>query len=317
MFGYLRFILALFVLLSHTGVRFFSLNPGVFAVVIFYILSGYVTTYLFFEVIPAKNKVLNFYKDRLIRIFPLYLIILTITVLFITITGYGNPKFHIINTLSNITIIPLNYYMYIDTNILSNPKWPLIPPAWSLGTELQAYILLPFLLLNRKLFFVFFILSFSIYTLANLSLLHPDYFGYRLIAGVLFFFLIGSLIRKKEKKILKTIYTVVFFEAFLLFVTDTINRYSFTKETLLGLLVGIPTIWLLSNKKGILLNKLLGRLSYSIFLVHFFFIWLFKYLHLFSPKNHLFITVLVICAIFLSTLLIKLEDIVITALKSK
>ena len=43
MFGYIRFILAYFVLLSHVGIGLAGKNIGVFAVVIFYILAGLVT----------------------------------------------------------------------------------------------------------------------------------------------------------------------------------------------------------------------------------------------------------------------------------
>ena len=47
MFGYIRFALAFLVMLSHIGVRVYGLNPGVMAVVIFYILAGYVVSHLF------------------------------------------------------------------------------------------------------------------------------------------------------------------------------------------------------------------------------------------------------------------------------
>lgn len=52
MFGYLRFTLAFLVLLSHVGVTFYTLNPGVIAVVIFYILAGYVVSHLYKDIFP-------------------------------------------------------------------------------------------------------------------------------------------------------------------------------------------------------------------------------------------------------------------------
>jgi len=195
MFGYLRFILAVMVMLSHIGVRVYGLNPGVIAVVIFYILAGFVVSYLFTDIIPNHN-ILYFYRDRIKRIFPLYLSIIVITTIFLLITDYGNPHFSLFNIFTNLTVIPLNYYMLLDNTILTNPSWWLIPPAWSLGTELQAYIILPFALLYPKFRYSILVISFLIYILANLTLIHSDYFGYRLIVGVIFIFIIGSTIQK-------------------------------------------------------------------------------------------------------------------------
>ncbi len=153
MFGYLRFILSILVMLSHLGVRFYGLNIGVVAVVIFYILAGYVVANLYLNIFQKKSKIYNpkfsftsykfFLLNRINRIFPLYIFIALLTTIFLLVSGYGNPHFTLFNIFTNVTIIPLNFYMWIDNSILTEPKWWLIPPAWSLGTELQAYILLP------------------------------------------------------------------------------------------------------------------------------------------------------------------------------
>lgn len=202
MFGYLRFFLAYLVLLSHIDIRFNGLNIGVFAVVIFYILAGYVVSHLYFDVLPkTRNRMFLFYKDRFLRIFPLYIYVIIITLLFLYMTDYGNPKYTIQNIVSNFIIIPLNYYMYIDTTILQKPSWCLVPPAWSLGAELQAYILLSFVLMFNKVRYIFAFFSFIIFIIAKFSILNPDYFGYRLLIGVFFIFIIGSSIQRIKLKI--------------------------------------------------------------------------------------------------------------------
>jgi len=185
MFGYLRFILAVFVLLSHVDVRIFNLNPGVIAVVIFYMLAGHVVSHLWNDIIPdGRAKLFRFYWDRILRIMPLYIYVLVITLLFLMFTGYADPRFSFFKLAGNFFVIPLNYYMVMDTTILTKPDWCLIPPAWSLGAELQAYILLPFILMNKKLKILLVLSSFTVYMLANLSIINPDYFGYRLVFGV-------------------------------------------------------------------------------------------------------------------------------------
>ena len=192
MFGSLRFILAILVAVSHLDFMIplpgpGTINPGVFAVVIFYILSGYVMASSFSRNYSLSiSKASAFWIDRIFRVFPQYLFFLLLTTLFLALTNYGSPQFHAGSFLSNLLIIPLNYYMFFDSSILQNPKWPLIPPAWSLGAELQFYALVPLLLSQPKLRFITSGVSFFIFSLASFKLINQDYYSYRLIPGVLF-----------------------------------------------------------------------------------------------------------------------------------
>lgn len=294
MFGYLRFFLALLVLISHLDIRWWGLNPGVIAVVIFYILAGYVVSYLFSHIIPqGRHKVWYFYLDRIRRIFPLYLYVLGLTLLFLVLTHYGTPNFSPLKLLGNLLIIPLNYYMLLDNTILTEPAWWLIPPAWSLGTELQAYILLPFALLYRYVRYAFILLSFFIYTVANFSLIQPDYFGYRLIVGVMFIFLVGSSLQRlhlhphdrTEHMIIRTIWSATLVLISLSFALETYS-VTYTVETFIGLIVGIPLVYLLSQSSIKLpWNRQLGALSYGLFLSHFLAIWVVDYAELAVPNS--------------------------------
>ena len=58
--GILRFILAILVLLSHTGVSLLGLNPGVMAVIVFYAISGYVMAALIKRHYAAPRRALSF-----------------------------------------------------------------------------------------------------------------------------------------------------------------------------------------------------------------------------------------------------------------
>ena len=289
--GYLRLFLAYMVLISHLQIKIFGLNPGVPAVVCFYILAGHVIRRLLTRIFP--NNVSGFYKDRILRIFPLYWFTASVTLLFLIITKFGEPKINLYNLALNYSIIPLNYYMYVGKYIAiittDIGKWWLIPPAWSLGAEVQVYFLMPFLLSKKYLFWVSLLGSLGIYTLANLGVLHPDYFGYRLVPGIIFMFLLGAMLEnitrgnasRGEKGVLVGIYL---FLAFYFVVMILVKKAycAFTRETLLGILTGVPVIWFIlkTEKKKSWLNKLCGNLSYGIFLSHFLGIWLWKWLHL-------------------------------------
>ena len=283
MTGYLRLGLAALVLLSHTGITINGLNPGVIAVIIFYMLAGGVVTHLWHDILPqGKGKLRAFYTDRILRIFPLYLYIASLTAIFILITGYGSPSFQPLATLSNILIIPLSYFMFIDNSILTDPTWWLIPQAWSLGTELQAYLMLPFILIYKRAQLPVLIISISIYTAANLNIIHTDHYGYRLLPGIFFMFLIGSILKQESRR------SIISTPSNWLLLLATINylilhctsgfQHVYTQETLVGILIGIPLLRLASATNIKLPhNKTAASLSYGVFLSHFLVIWFLDY----------------------------------------
>lgn len=283
MFGYLRFILAFFVLISHVDVRFFGLNPGVMAVVVFYILAGHVVARLWRDIIPGgRGKIQRFYKDRLLRIFPLYLFVALLTLVFLISTGYGEPQVSLLKLLANLFIIPLNFYMVLDTTILTSPSWCLIPPAWSLGAELQAYLMLPLAFLYPRLKLPLLAVSLSIYMAANFLIIHPDYFGYRLVPGVFFIFALGCALESTIKENNSSRFNVVFPWAIwwmvvilgTIFLIGKMFGGGYTRETFIGLFVGIPAVYSLGRSPVKLPgNALMGGLSYGVFLAHFLVIW--------------------------------------------
>jgi len=280
MLGYLRLILSIIVMLSHADVRIYGLNPGVIAVVVFYMLAGMVVTHLWQDILPAgQGKLLRFYKDRLLRIMPLYLYAAGLTLVFLMLTSYGEPHYSALPLLNNLWVIPLNYYMYIDSTILSSPSWCLVPPAWSLGVELQAYLILPLVLISRSVRIILFITSFIVYSAANLAFIPTDYFGYRFLAGVFFIFIIGFYIKeaglsKAKRAHILAIYLLISLN-YLFFMYFDRFTHAYTQETMLGLLIGIPTLLFFSQvKRKIPFNSFAGSMSYGIFLMHFLVIWL-------------------------------------------
>jgi peptidoglycan/LPS O-acetylase OafA/YrhL len=285
MFGSLRFILATLVLYSHLGFRIAGYNTGVFAVVIFYMLAGYVMTGLITTYYNKMERVFAFYEDRLLRILPQYFFFMLLAVIlwcFGANSLFISKEPHLSDWFSNITIIPLNFYMFSGAD-----SFTLIPPAWSLGAELQFYFLFPFLLLTRLYVrIIAFYASILIFFLAQATIINPDWFGYRLLPGILFIFMSGSLIyevSKSKQKIynflihcryvpLFIIWSCLIFWFFILFYNSELAK-PYLIEVSLGYVLGLPVVVFLSRLKRNNLDDILGRLSFGVFLSHFLALW--------------------------------------------
>ena len=188
----LRFIAALSVIITHIellkGVFSFKSywkNPLVFnigglGVYFFFVLSGFLITYiLLVEKEKFKTiKIKEFYLRRILRIWPLYYLIIIIG--FFVLPHF--PQIHIYylqnsfvenfnnNLLLYIFILPnLAYSMYIAV--------PHIGHIWSIGVEEQFYLIWPLLILKTKnIMKLLLLLIVSIIAFKILVLLTNDFF---------------------------------------------------------------------------------------------------------------------------------------------
>lgn len=299
MHGTLRFVLALMVALSHLGVSVPHFNQGVFAVVIFYILAGMVSYKLITRY--YADSALSYYKDRIKRIFPLYLLSLFIAII---VYHFGIHSYFVSKIptasdwLGNITIIPLSYYMYTGID-----KFTLIPPAWSLGVELQFYILVPLLFRYIKFLYATYLLSISLFFAGILGIINTDYFGYRLIVGVIFIFILGSQIiqAKKGNKTAQKVLCLTYLLCIVIFFYICLKPYKapYNYEVMTSLLFGIPFLYYYRSPFLKSIDKFLGIQSYGVFLLHFPSHWLYR---LFYPHQENFLIVLLISFILSVTL---------------
>ncbi len=281
MLGSLRLALAVMVALSHVEVAVAGMNPGVVAVVVFYLISGYVMTGLVRRHYPSPALAGRFYADRALRLLPHYYAIATITLAWF-LSGefrsyYLSRSPSAGNLVENFLVVPLNFYMFNDSM-----RFALVPPAWSLGAEIQFYIVFPFILLaNARTALL--AASAVVYGLAVFGVLNPDWFGYRLLPGVLFMFLAGSCLydlsqpragRGALARFQALVLCLAALVALALAVTGNLS-VAVNRETLLGLAFGIPLVLAAASRPSGPIDEYLGHLSYGVFLNHFFVRWAF------------------------------------------
>jgi len=286
-FGSYRLLLAAVVAVSHMARPMLDFNIGITAVVQFYLISGFVMAGLIERhysdllrrpagpAAPASGRgrsALHFYADRGLRIYPQYLLFIGLTILL-----HRHYQFETIFLerpldarllLYNLLIIPLDFFMF-DMTIQGGT---LIPPAWSLGAELQFYLLLPFVLAFGRSLLPLAGASLVVFALAMFELLHPDWYGYRLLPGVLFIFLTGTLLYQARTQRRAAIAVGVLYALVLAIAAGAQAMHGLeadtTAECLSGYLLGVPIVFALSRFTPRRWDDFLGFASYGTFLVH-------------------------------------------------
>ncbi len=273
--GTYRFFLAITVALSHMEVTFLGgHDPGVTAVISFFLISGFVMTGLVRTYYSAYDKVPMFYLDRLARIVPQYLFFLLLTTAGFYALHFSSPYLEGLSfagIMANLLVVPLDFFMYHP----GIARCMLIPQAWSLGLELTFYLLFPFVMLSRHRG-VFLLASMMVWLMAAFGALNTDAWGYRLLPGTLFMFLLGSYIYDNRHiswnhVAVRTLLVVPVCAVLLAMLGKMSLIYTF--EVLLGLLLGIPALFWLARFERNEWDDILGNLSYGLFLSHFLVIW--------------------------------------------
>lgn len=318
MFGVYRFLLAVMVVKSHTSCGLcVDFNVGVFAVTGFFVLTGYVMTSL----IDASytHSPHRFYADRVLRIFPQYLLFCVLTAVLVLLAntglavGQNMPHLSIAGVIANILLLPINFGVIPDLELSGwISRATLVPPTWSLALEFSFYLILPAILSASLVTLIAFLGSLGIFAAAAVGAFNPDSFGYRLLPGTLFIFLTGTLIyriRRSGDGVLLAYLVLFVFGLFVIWAMANFLPARRTVEVALGIAVNGVLIVLLSGisrtrlEGGLRLARLdrfLGNTAYGVFLSHFFCMWL---LGILAPRfqyEFLVITVMSACCGYLA-----------------
>lgn len=338
--GILRTMLALSVLFVHAYEPIFT--DGKLAVQIFFLISGYLISFILHE-IKAYSSTLIFYKNRLLRIFPLYFCISAFSLLvylaghiffdgWVTIDRFIESTFFskLFLVFTNTFIVGQDLISFIDINFI-NPfnhdektillldNGLLVPPSWTIALELYFYLLAPFILRNKYLLIGLFFSSliFKFYfLLAGVELSKP--FEYQFFPMELSIFLLGAVshqyISPKVGKFFenlsasKNILLLIFLMQFLIF-NQLYNHYYFS-DYIIILAIAFFLPFLFQFQKTFKIDRKIGALSYPIYLSHWIIIIIVSF---FMPRlgieNEEFrLLIIVIMTILVSFLLNELIE---------
>jgi peptidoglycan/LPS O-acetylase OafA/YrhL len=339
--GTLRLVFALCVLILHSGQIYnnYVLNSTV-AVSSFFIISGFYMALILDNKYShnKKNHTFLFWSNRFLRIFPLYWITLLITFFFTTLklllhVGTNDNAFiHYLHwaphtssivfgldlfnyILRNITLLITIDYVHTSNNL---PGYLLVQQAWTLQIELLFYLLAPFLAqLRKKLFLgVFIVYMIGFWgIIVPLHLLPPTLFN-SFLRNLVFFFLgmMSYRFMYKNLQLIKLhphITRSVFFAFLIYLLFYNLVPYKFSLPILditdpvyyILLMLSLPLIFFQTSTS--LIDNLLGKFSYPIYILHFFILKLFSNLPFFKYDSILKTIIVIVATLIASYLAIK------------
>jgi peptidoglycan/LPS O-acetylase OafA/YrhL len=257
MFGSYRLFLAALVALSHFGVIVAGFNPGQWAVISFYTLSGLLMERQYKKLSSSQPGVTAFYLDRFLRIYPLFLAIVLLTLIVSPLSLH--------NLLLNVTLLPLNYHELLNVPLL-------ITPAWSLACEAHFYLLVPLLVMCPTKTLKGLLYASLAFFAASPFLPLSTFWAYTALPGILFTFLTGILINRGELKFIRIIWLIMF----VLLLGFGVSKYAHTGlptgihiNVCIGYLIAAAVVPFLDRfDPRIKWDKALGLFSYPLFLCH-------------------------------------------------
>ncbi len=273
------------------------LNGGFLGVDIFFVISGYVITK---SILTNKKKLTfnNYIFKRLKRLFiPLFFLIL-LTFLIVTIIFIPHHIDHFSKSSFYSILFVSNFYFWQNTNHyfdLDKTLQPLLH-TWSLGVEMQFYIifgLIIFAFNHKKLLFILIFLFFISLIVSEANAEREMSFW--LMPFRLFEFIIGSFVFLLPKKKINIFYETILSFLCLSFILAALfffnENYKFPGINALyiclvtGLLIYLNNENLIYKTLSSSLANYVGKVSYSLYLVHWPVIVLFLY---FNPAGLLF-----------------------------
>jgi peptidoglycan/LPS O-acetylase OafA/YrhL len=195
----LRFVAAFLVIIHHIeqlksisnidsywGIVPFIEIIGKLGVVLFFVLSGFLITYLLLveEHSFKKISIRKFYIRRILRIWPLYFLIIILAFLILpnislfNLPGYGKDVIY-----SNLILKLFLYVIFFPNLVLSLlGVVPYASHTWSIGTEEQYYLVWPVILKYLKklrIYLMLFIIAFYLLFAKFLASSYSDYIPYK------------------------------------------------------------------------------------------------------------------------------------------
>jgi peptidoglycan/LPS O-acetylase OafA/YrhL len=322
--GIIRCLLALSVLIAHSGSIFgFKLVGSQVAVQSFFIISGFYMSLILHEKYTGANGSYRlFITNRLLRIFPLYWLVLGLILVLSLAKFFYSGDIHYtylgiyfnygdsmdiaslgLVIFANLFIFLQDLVMFLGVNIqtghlfftpdfqTTDPalyRFLFIPQAWTLALELMFYAIAPFIL-KKSLKFIIVLIIFSLLIRSILFMMgyNQDPWTYRFFPSEILFFLLGNISYRIFKKIRDQKIDRLYLKLIYAFILCFVLFYSFINFP--GLIYIYYTCFFIALPFVFLYSQkwktdaYIGELSYPVYISHLFIFSVISFLRLPVP----------------------------------
>jgi hypothetical protein len=279
----LRAIAVIFIILSH----FKQLNFVSGGVNIFFVISGYLITYIFLD---QQLDISKFYRTRFLKLYPNIFIISLITLILFFFIGDLDQWSVILRSFISTIIGLFNFYLIKVGNVYGQENYinPFLP-FWAFCVIVQFYFIFPIVLkiiffIKKKFNFNDDFIIISLFTISVVLFLFYFYFRtnniffsfyspfsryWQLILGACLYFVIQS-----KKKLYFNNLSIYF--ALILIIIWQLNLEWFYAWKKVQVLLTISTLLFLYSTNTNIFNKILsikpltflGKVSFELYLIH-------------------------------------------------
>jgi peptidoglycan/LPS O-acetylase OafA/YrhL len=153
--GYIRFLLAVIVIMAHANAAVVPTIDALGAVQVFFVISGFYMAATYERNYTGKNRAIRFWASRYMRLYPTYLILLLLTWLASSAFGGGSNMLRIYDYFISTGPKPDSAVwtlFFQDVISVDEATHNLLPvrQAWSISAELAFYALVPLLIVLRR-----------------------------------------------------------------------------------------------------------------------------------------------------------------------
>ena len=276
----LRGIAVLLALFYHLEVNWFQ--NGYLAGDVFFVLSGYMMAQLY-----NQGTLLDFYKRRSKRLLPAYLVVLSLTIFFVSFVAVAVDANQLYNQLIFNLLGMSNIGLWFHNSYFDATSFKPLLNLWSIGVEIQYYLIVPLLLplLRRKYLLLLAVILFSLLLTFYVTTISPKTSFY-LLPFRIWEFLLGAVaawsfpsLANKERGLIPSILSVAALLSMMFYPikVESLNIFN-GHPGLAALIISLITVFILIRPLHKIFSNLniigrffimLGKYSYSIYLVHF------------------------------------------------